>query len=523
MYAGNSELRRMFARHLLPFLFLAAFAGGATAQKQPDLRQLDAYIANAMKEFGQPGLAVGIVKDGRLIWSKGYGSTDLSGTGRVDERTIFTSASLSKAFTACAIGLLVDEGKLSLDDPVRKHLPEFSTPDPYVTASMTVRDLLCHRSGWITFDGDLLWYGTDLEPAEILKRHSREPLTYGFRERFGYSNLMYIAAAVLIERVSGQDWDSFITQRILVPLNMERTTVETDDLKKMDNVALPHVPDREKGSGVKSMAHQQLRGADGATGINTCVADLAKWDAMWMNEGKVDGRDFLKPRTWTTLTTNHLSFPVAPEEAASGKHYDGAALGWFTEDRHGVKIITHSGGLPGFILNHAVVPERDLAVIALANGETYIAFAITDKVLDLYLGTGKSDPVAELAPRMKARAERDAQRLATRAAARIPNTTPSAGAEKIAGTYTDKVYGQAAITVVDGVPQLTLEPAKELFTGTLEHWHHDTWKWNHKDPFLEPGWITITFDTDHAVTGFTIDLVSPDFHFYKLNFKRQRN
>lgn len=505
---------------LILLSLLIVLGDRSIAQRKPDLKALDAYINNAMQQFGQPGLAVGIVQNGQLIWSKGYGSPDLSGNGKVTENTVFTAASISKAFTACAIGLLVDEGKLSFDDAVVKHLPEFRTADPFVTANMTIKDLLSHRAGWITFDGDLLWYGTDYSPEEILRRHANEPLTYGFREKFGYSNLMYIAASELIERVSGKDWDTFVTERILKPLQMTRTTVETDDLKKMQDVALPHVPDREKGSGVKSMAHQQLKGADGATGINTSVVDLAKWDAMWMNEGKIGEKEFLKERTWITLTTPHLNFPVSPAEAADGKHYDGAALGWFTEDRYGAKIITHSGGLPGFILNHAVVPEKDFAVIALGNGESYSVFAITDKVLDMYLGTGKADPVADMMPRVKARDERNAKRLEQRNTSRVNGTSPSAPAEKIAGSYMDKIYGECTIEVKNGKPVLTFTPAKDLFTGELEHWHYDTWKWNHTDPFLEPGWITFTFDADHNATGFKIDLVSPDFHFYKLDFKR---
>ncbi len=505
---------------LILLSLLIVLGDRSIAQRKPDLKALDAYINNAMQQFGQPGLAVGIVQTGQLIWSKGYGSPDLSGNGKVTENTVFTAASISKAFTACAIGLLVDEGKISFDDAVEKHLPEFRTADPFVTANMTIKDLLSHRAGWITFDGDLLWYGTDYSPEEILRRHASEPLTYGFREKFGYSNLMYIAASELIERVSGKDWDTFVTERILKPLQMTRTTVETDDLKKMPNVALPHVPDREKGSGVKSMAHQQLKGADGATGINTSVVDLAKWDAMWMNEGKIGEKEFLKERTWITLTTPHLNFPVSPAEVADGKHYDGAALGWFTEDRYGAKIITHSGGLPGFILNHAVVPEKDFAVIALGNGESYSVFAITDKVLDMYLGTGKADPVADMMPRVKARDERNAKRLEQRNTSRVNGTSPSAPAEKIAGSYMDKIYGESTIEVKNGKPVLTFTPAKDLFTGELEHWHYDTWKWNHIDPFLEPGWITFTFDADHNVTGFKIDLVSPDFHFYKLDFKR---
>jgi CubicO group peptidase (beta-lactamase class C family) len=337
------------------------------AQKQPDLKTLDAYIAKAVQDLGQPGLAVGIVQNGQLVWSKGYGTVDITKGDAVTPNSIFFLASMSKAFTACAIGLLVDEGKLSFDDPVRKYLPWFKTPDDYVTDHMLIRDLLCHRSGWITFDGDLLWYGTHLTQREILEHHAKEPFTYGFREHFGYSNLMLIAAAQVVEAVSGMSWDLFINNRILQPLRMTRTRLQVSDLAAMEDVALPHLhPNQDPNAAVISMPYQTLEGADGATGVNSCVTDIAKWDAMWMNEGKVDGQPFLKPDTWTTITTPQISFEVGPEEASEGKHYDGAAMGWFTEDRNGYKIITHSGGMPGFILNHAVVPEKDFAVIAWA-------------------------------------------------------------------------------------------------------------------------------------------------------------
>jgi len=496
--------------------------GGIHGQKQPDLKKIDAYIADAVARFDQPGLAVGIVKDGKLVWSKGYGRLDLDKPDPVTPNSIFFTASLSKAFTSCAIGLLIDEGKLGWDDPVRTHLPEFSTPNPYVTANMTVRDLLCHRSGWSTFDGDLLWYGTELDQDEILRRHAGEPFTYGFRDKYGYSNLMYIAAARVIERVGGKSWDDFVTERILNPLGMARTTVETAALAGFTDVALPHVrKGQDPLAPQKSMPYQPLRGADGATGINSCVTDLAKWDAMWMNEGAVDGKPFLKRSTWTTITTEQLSREVRPEQVARGQNYSGVAMGWFTEDRRGNKIINHSGGMPGFILYHAVVPAKDLAVIALGNGESYCVFPVVNKVLDLYLGITNTDPVTDVLARQKANRERDAKRVADRAAARIMGTNPSAAPEALAATYADRIYGEAAVTEAGGSLRLTLLPAKDLLTGALEHWHHDTWKWNLADPFLEPGFITFIFDADHRVTGFRIDLYSPDFHFHKLDFKRK--
>ena len=490
---------------------LLAPAPFALHAQAPDLRKLDAYIADAVVKFDQPGLAVGIVKNGKLIWSKGYGRLDLAGPEVVDVNTLFYCASISKAFTAAAVGLLVDDGKLDWNDPVRKHMPEFATPLPYVTEQFLVKDLLCHRSGWTTFDGDLLWYGTHYTQQEILARHAHEPMTLPFRDGFGYSNLMYIAAAQLIERVSGMTWDRFVTTRIFQPLGMDRSRVETSDLTGMANVALPHVrKGQDPAAPQKSMPYQALQGADGACGVISSVNDLAKWDAMWADEGKVNGKDFLSPATYGAITAMHL--PMG---------HEGAGLGWFIEQNNGTKVITHSGGMPGFILNHAVVPDKDLAVICLGNGESYTVFAITNKILDGYLGDGRLDPVADMLPRLARRQEREAARVAARMSARVQGTGPSAQAAQLQGTYVDKIYGEATITEANGTALLSFTPAKELFTGKLVHWHYDTWQWEHADPFLEAGYITFQFDADHKVTGFKVDLHSPDFHFWKLDFVKQ--
>ena len=500
-------------KHLLLSLTLIMHGALLIAQPPPDLRKLDAYIANAVEQFDQPGLAVGVVQNGNLVWSKGYGKLDMDKPEPVTPNSIFFIASISKAFTAAGIGLLVDDGKLGWDDPVRDHLPAFSTVNPFITVNMTITDLLCHRAGWITFDGDLLWYGTDYDQQEILRRHANEPFTHGFRTEFGYSNLMYIAAAQVIEQVSGMTWDDFMTERILKPLGMDRSTVETADLARFNDVAMPHVrKGQDPAAPQKSMPYQALRGADGATGINSCVTDLAKWDAMWADEGKVNGKPFLSPATFRKLTTNHLPM---------GGRRDGAALGWFIEDFKGNKVITHSGGMPGFILNHAVVPDKDLAVIALGNGESYSVFAVTNKLLDAYLGTGKEDPTTRILAAQRAGAAADAKRRAARTEARAMGTSPTTANSDIAGTYTDKIYGDATITLNNGTAVLTLQPASELFTGGLSHWHYDTWLWDHADPFLEPGYITFHFDADHQVTHFSIDLHSPDFHFHKLEFRRK--
>lgn len=494
--------------------FLLAWLVPAIAfGQQPDLKALDAYIADALVKFGQPGLAVGVVKDGDLVFSRGYGKLDLAKPDPVTPNSLFYMASISKAFTACAIGLLVDEGKLSFDDPVRKHLPEFGSPEDYITEHMTITDLLCHRSGWITFDGDLLWYGTGYTQPEILARHAHEPLTHPFRTEFGYSNLMFIAAAQVIERASGMSWDRFITTRILEPLKMERSRVEVADLAGMSDVAMPHVrKGQDPNEPQRSMPYQALRGADGACGLISTINDMAHWDAMWADEGKVDGKPFISEATYRTITAMHLPM---------GGRRDGAGLGWFLESDHDHAVITHSGGMPGFILNHAVVPDADLAVICLGNGESYCVFAITQKILDAYLGDGTADPVKDMLPRIAKRDEREAKRRADRIAARVAKTKPSLPLSAYAGTYADAIYGEATVSEKEGRLILSFAPAPELFTGSLEHWHFDTFRWLHTDPFLEPGYITFSFDADHKVTGFKVDLHSPDFHFYKLDFLRR--
>ena len=287
---------------------------------------------------------------------------------------------------------------------------------------------------------------------EILERHANEPFTYEFRDEYGYSNLMFIAAAQLIEAVSGRTWDQFVTERILQPLQMTRTTVETADLAKFDNVALPHVrKGQDPAAPQKSMPYQALQGADGATGINSCITDLAKWDAMWANEGKVGEKAFISPETFAMITSTHL---------ALGGRRDGAALGWFVEYNNGEKVITHSGGMPGFILNHAVVPDKDLAVICLGNGESYSVFAVTNKIMDLYLGDGTADPVANLHPAFEATRQARSGTTRCTAAARVAKTKPSVANSAVIGTYTDKIYGDATITEKDGKLILTLLPQR---------------------------------------------------------------
>ena len=202
--------------------------------------RIDQYLTQVLADWSVPGFAVAIVKDDKVIFSKGYGVRELGGSDPVDENTLFAIASNTKAFTAAALAILVEDGVLNWDDPVRKHLPWFKLYNDYVSEDMKVRDLLCHRSGLGTYSGDLLWYGTGYSTQQVLQRAKHLPQAGSFGRSYGYSNLMFLAAGEVITSVTGVDWHYFVRTRIIDPLEMKRTVTSTNDLKGIDNVATPH-------------------------------------------------------------------------------------------------------------------------------------------------------------------------------------------------------------------------------------------------------------------------------------------
>ncbi|MES2629257.1 MAG: serine hydrolase [Bacteroidota bacterium] len=493
----------MTKRIFLPFLLLC-LAFSASAQ-QPDPKKLDAYYSSAMTGFHQPGMSIGIVKDGKLEFAKGYGKRTLGKNESVDENTVFQLASLSKAFTAAAIGMLVDEGKLKWEDRVTDHLPEFKLYDAYVTREFTVRDLLCHRNGYLTFDGDLLWYGTSYNRREILKRFSNLAPKHGFREKYGYSNIMFIAAAVLIEEKTGQSWEQFISSRIFKPLGMTASSVDMQTFKAGGNIAAPHVHDTAR-------TYIDYNNAAGAVGVNSNITDLSKWAMMWLNKGKYGDIQVLKEKTVRDILAAQTPQNVSAKNEENSIHLRAAACGWMLQDFRGVKMAHHSGGLPGFILNLALVPEKNMAVIVLTNGETLIPFALTNYTIETYI-TGKSkDWAAEfIALSQPEPLKPDVKKE--------PSTVLNA--EELAGTFEDKMYGKATITAAKGKATLLLEPTRQLFTAELEPLNRTSYRIKFADPFLPEGKVIFNLDADGKPTSFTIDLPNPDFNFFNLKFIRQ--
>ncbi|MBD79159.1 MAG: hypothetical protein CL840_09585 [Crocinitomicaceae bacterium] len=488
-----------------------------TSAQELDMGRVHANVSKARKEHKIPGLAIGIVKNGEIIFQQGYGVTKMGEAQKVNTSSMFGIASLSKAFTAAAMGMLVDDGKIKWSDKVTDILPNWKLHDEAVTSMFTIEDLMCHRSGLKTFDGDLLWYGSNYSRDEIITRIRHLPLSYDFRAGYGYQNIMYITAGQVIEKVSGMSWDDFVTTRILKPLSMFKTNTSITKYKEGQNIAYPHL------KGVpQSLLNYDNSGATAA--MNSNVVDMQKWIMFLLSNGIYHGDTLLQPSTLKKIWSVHNPLAVSAFDERNGTHFKGYGMGWFLMDYQGMKVVNHGGGLPGYITKVALIPEKNMGIVIMSNDMSPVCTAIMYEILDMLAGEKNAkDWSLDFAKYGTRYDSLELQKVEKQNQARNKETTPSVELLSYAGTYTDSYYGNATLSVLGKGKkarlQLVLEPAKELFTATLDHWENDTFVFNFNDEFLPRGFAKFEL-SDGKVVGFTIDLSNPDFHFSNLNFKR---
>ena len=328
------------------------------AQEQdPRLKEIDEYARKAMLDWRVPGFAIAIVKDDKVIFAKGYGVRKLGEATPVDERTLFAVASNTKAFTAALLGILVDEGKIKWDDLVTKYLPGFQLYEPYASREMTIRDLLSHRSGLATFGGDLLWYETTYDSKDVVRRVRFLKPTSSFRSRYGYQNIMFVAAGEVIEAVTGKSWSQVVKERILNPLGMTATTTSIKDFKSSDNIASPH---NELNDHVRVVRYGNVDGAAAAAGLNSNVTEMAQWLRLQLGKGTYEGKKIFSSTVAREMWQPNVVLPIseAGEKLNPTRHFRAYGLGWFLSDYHGRKVIDHSGGLDGMVSQTGMIPEE---------------------------------------------------------------------------------------------------------------------------------------------------------------------
>ena len=487
------------------------------AQQQTTLpSDLDAYVARVMKTFEVPGIGLAIVKDGKVLIARGYGVRTMGDPTPVDAQTRFGIASNTKAFTATALGLLVEEGKLDWDAPVIRYLPSFALFDPSVTRELTVRDLLVHRSGLGLGQGDLLlWPASTYTRKELAERLRYLKPVRSFRYAYAYDNVLYVVAGELIEAVSGKSWEEFVTSRLLEPLGMSHSTPRTSDAARPGNVAGTHAVIADRLVPVPPSTEDN---ANPAGGINSGAADMARWLIAQLDSGRApDGTRLWSPTTtrelWTGVTPMPIRNPPA-ELAAMRPNFLLYALGFLVNDYRGHKIVTHTGGLSGYVSELTMVPDLHLGIVVLTNQESDGAFrSITQRVLDHFLGA----PAFDWANAYKTAADR---RLAGTAATnragvakRDSVSQPSLALEKYVATYTDVWYGNVDIVMQDGRLAMQFSRTPGL-TGTLEHYQYDTFIVRWRDRTLRAdAFVTFALNPDGSIDQLKMKAVSTDTDF----------
>ena len=481
-------------------------------------QDLDLQAARVLKEFEVPGLAVAIVKDGKVVLAKGYGVRKLGDPSPVDENTLFGIASNTKAFTAAALAMLVDEGKITWDDSVSKHLPSFQLHDPYVTREMTIRDLLTHRSGLGLGAGDLLWWPpTDYSREEIIQRFRYVRPATSFRSRYAYDNVLYMVAGQIVAAVSGKSWDDYIKEKIFNPLGMTTSNTTVAALTASRNAATPHAKVEAQ---LKAIGPQPLENVGPAGSINSSVGEMAKWMIVQLKRGQLaDGRRLFTERQsremWSAQTITPLGDPP-PHLAALKANFSAYGLGWGLTEYRGYKTVSHTGGLLGFVSRVTLVPDLNLGVVVLTNQQSGGAFqSLTYGILDHYMNAPSTDWVAAFKKSEEMGLARAAEVEKRQASARAADSKPSLPLAKYAGRYTDAWYGDITLGI-EGEKLVIRFSHTPLLVGDLEHWQHNTFVARWRDRSLDAdAFVTFALKPDGSIEQMKMVAVSPltDFSF----------
>jgi CubicO group peptidase (beta-lactamase class C family) len=517
-------------------LFLLLVVGSAPAAGQAPPVELDTWVERARREFDVPGIAVAIVKDGRLVVAKGYGVRTLGKPDPIDGDTVFGIASNTKAFTTAALSILADEGKLSWDDPVTKHLPWFAMADPYVSREITVRDLVTHRAGLGLGGGDLLWWPpTDLTREEIARGARGVPPASSFRSRYAYNNVLFVAAGLVVDAASGRTWDDVIRTRILEPLGMTRSNTSVTRNPADGNVATPHALVNGRPTAI---GFWNFDNVGAAASINSTARDLARWAIVQLEQGRIPApgnatngqtttrlfSEAMSREMWAAQTIQRIP-ESHPALAAMRPNFAAYGLGWALADYRGHRLVSHGGALPGYATRVMLVPSLKLGVIVLTNQETPAAHqSLTYHVLDSYMGGAGTDWIAAYSKARAAAQQNEREVLAKAAAARHPHTTPSLPLDRFAGTFTDAWYGN--VTVAHEGDRLVMRFSRTpLLVADLEHWHHDTFVARWRERALNAdAWVTFSLAADGTVRDITMAPVSPlvdfSFDFQDLRLRR---
>jgi len=501
---------------LIFFLAFSVLGTVAFAQKSPivNLKKLDQYYAKMVKNWDVPSATIGIVKDGKLVFTGSYGVKEKGKTDKPDANTNYAIASNSKAFTSAILGMLVDEGMLNWNDKVKDHLPYFAVYDPWVSANVTIRDLLSHRVGLGTYSGDVIWYKANLNAEEIVKRVKFIPKAYDFRAGYGYSNVMYLAAGEVIRKITGKSWAENVKERIFNPLGMDKTVTNPNKLESVGNYATPHARENDINIPIDWVNWEEI-GALG--GIISNVNDISKWMILNLNHGVLRDDALFSKSTRNMVWMPHNNHYVDHTKKNNfNRHFTAYGLGWGLSDYHGFLRVGHTGGYDGMITAVTMIPDKNLGIVVLTNGMKSPIMAATYYGLDQFLGVETVDWSAKLLE-ARNKSQKNDTRVSDRKSARVMDTKPSIALEDYEGNYKSDIYGKITISKKGENLKLNFEHSPDL-SATLEHWHYDVFeiKWDVKHAWFNFGTVKFNLNNNLKVLGIDFDVPNDDIFFEEL-------
>ena len=499
---------------------------------------LDRFIDEVREAWGYVGVAVAIVRGDELLYAQGFGAREIGKPARVDAHTLFQVGSTTKAFTAAALGILVDEGKVRWDDRIIDHLPGFLLQDPWLTRQLTIRDALAHRSGIpVSFYPFLSIMGSEEAVRQLKHCAPQGP----FRDSFVYNNLMYEVAGQIVKAASGMTWGELVKRRLFDRLQMKRSATSSyelwDDehiarcifgaapagcpdvsLARDANVAMPHLFNAE-GS-IVPLAWQSYDVASAAGTIVSSATEMAQWLILNLNEGRYQGERVLRPETVRELhRTQNLHAGEGEFLFPLDESTEGYAMGWWRAKYRGRTHLAHSGGIIGFPAYMALMPEEQLGLVVLANGPkvAYSSYvleymfhkALAFSIFDRLLQAPPRDWSHELLRRMRRTQELAVEEEKTREQARRHGTAPSLALEQYVGAYEDTRGKSGPVSVGLREGQLTLSfVGQGAYAAVLQHWHQDVFRLRsaaHVPDVLGALFASFTLGSNGSVSAMSIE------------------
>jgi len=476
-------------KKFLPLLLFSFFTQSLFAQLPSFITDsLDAYITKGMRDWDVPGLSIAVVKDGKVVVQKGYGVRNLETKAPVDENTLFMIASNTKLFTGTSLALLETRGKLNLNDKITKYFPDYRLYDTTSTELLTIRDLLSHRIGTKTFQGDFTFWNTALSREEIMQKMRLLKPSQQFRQDYGYCNSCFLTAGQVIPKVTGQSWENFVYDTIIQQLDMNATQVLSTGIDKRPNAATPYTTSYT--GTLQKVSFDNWNNLAPAASIISNVKDMSNWLLFQLDSGRFKGKQvvpfsvLLKTRD-VNISTGSRKSPVYP------MHFRGYGLGLFAADYNGRQLYFHTGGAGGMVSNVCFMPEERLGIVILTNNDNQNFFeALRYQILDAFTGASYVNRSSQQLPGFTAEMKQQVGEIKSWKA-RIKGNKPELPLTAYTGTYSNKLYGNITVKQ-SGTGLQILFGTKPDLTAQLTYLDNGDWLMEYNN--IEYGIFTIKFD-----------------------------